>query len=137
MLSRFVSSRLVVAGLRRLSSNAAAAGSTSTLESTILQPNTTIPLPITSKLTIADTNEQAKIPVFRMLDPSGKLLVDSVDPAIDEAQATKMYQMMVRIHYLDDIMYNAQRQGRISFYMQASGEEAIHVGKFTRQPTYT
>ncbi|RYG66541.1 hypothetical protein EON64_09555 [archaeon] len=72
-----------------------------------------------------------------MLDPSGKLLVDSVDPAIDEAQATKMYQMMVRIHYLDDIMYNAQRQGRISFYMQASGEEAIHVGKFTRQPTYT
>lgn len=39
-----------------------------------------------------------------------------------------MYQMMVRIQNLDDIFYNAQRQGRISFYMQANGEEAIHIG---------
>jgi len=29
---------------------------------------------------------------------------------------------------VDDILYNAQRQGRISFYMTGNGEEAIHIG---------
>ena len=39
-----------------------------------------------------------------------------------------MYRVMNRVQALDDILYNAQRQGRISFYMQNSGEEASHVG---------
>lgn len=93
----------------------------------ILQANS-VPLPVTTTLHIHDTTEDAKIPVFRMLDPSGRMLVDQ-EVDVDEALATKMYQHMVRIHYLDDILYNAQRQGRISFYMQAQGEEAIHIGK--------
>jgi 2-oxoisovalerate dehydrogenase E1 component alpha subunit len=29
---------------------------------------------------------------------------------------------------MDQIFYDAQRQGRISFYMTAAGEEAIHIG---------
>lgn len=29
---------------------------------------------------------------------------------------------------MDPILYDVQRQGRISFYMTATGEEAIHVG---------
>jgi len=35
---------------------------------------------------------------------------------------------MVRNATMDDVLYNAQRQGRISFYMQAAGEEATMVG---------
>jgi 2-oxoisovalerate dehydrogenase E1 component alpha subunit len=29
---------------------------------------------------------------------------------------------------MDTILHNAQRQGRISFYMTQHGEEAIHMG---------
>jgi 2-oxoisovalerate dehydrogenase E1 component alpha subunit len=33
----------------------------------------------------------------------------------------------VRLRAMDNIFYNAQRQGRISFYMTSSGEEATHI----------
>jgi 2-oxoisovalerate dehydrogenase E1 component alpha subunit len=39
-----------------------------------------------------------------------------------------MYKLMIRIQAVDDVFYNAQRQGRISFYMQNNGEEATHIG---------
>ena len=35
---------------------------------------------------------------------------------------------MIRLRAMDYILLNAQRQGRISFYMTCSGEEAIHIG---------
>ncbi|VDN44992.1 unnamed protein product [Gongylonema pulchrum] len=40
----------------------------------------------------------------------------------------KMYQNMVLIDQMDKILYDSQRQGRISFYMTSSGEEASHIG---------
>jgi 2-oxoisovalerate dehydrogenase E1 component alpha subunit len=40
----------------------------------------------------------------------------------------KMYKNMVTLNVMDGVLYDAQRQGRISFYMTASGEEATHVG---------
>jgi 2-oxoisovalerate dehydrogenase E1 component alpha subunit len=39
-----------------------------------------------------------------------------------------MYEHMIRISVMDKIMYDIQRQGRISFYMTCSGEEATHTG---------
>lgn len=39
-----------------------------------------------------------------------------------------MHKSMVRVKLMDKIMYEAQRQGRISFYMTNSGEEAAQVG---------
>lgn len=35
---------------------------------------------------------------------------------------------MVRLRTMDALLYEAQRQGRISFYMTSTGEEAIHFG---------
>lgn len=105
-------------------------------ENCIIQPNSTVALPITTQLHIHDTQSDAKIPVFRVLDPAGKLLTDHVDPELNEQFAQKMYQYMVRIHCLDDVLYNAQRQGRISFYMQAHGEEAIHIGTVHRHSNF-
>lgn len=35
---------------------------------------------------------------------------------------------MIRLRQMDDILLNAQRQGRITFYMTCRGEEAIHMG---------
>ena len=35
---------------------------------------------------------------------------------------------MTRLREMDDILLNAQRQGRISFYLTCRGEEGIHIG---------
>lgn len=40
----------------------------------------------------------------------------------------RAYTQMVRLREMDKILQNAQRQGRISFYMTCRGEEAIHIG---------
>lgn len=40
----------------------------------------------------------------------------------------RSFRQMVRLRQMDDILLNAQRQGRISFYMTSRGEEAIHMG---------
>ena len=40
----------------------------------------------------------------------------------------RAYTQMVRLREMDTILQNAQRQGRISFYMTCRGEEAIHIG---------
>lgn len=86
------------------------------------------PLDTTNQLHIINTAGQAKINVYQILDQSGRVVEGAVEPKLDEATAVKYMEAMIRIHSLDDVMYNAQRQGRISFYMQASGEEAIHIG---------
>lgn len=39
-----------------------------------------------------------------------------------------MYKCMLLLNTMDKIMYDAQRQGRISFYMTSYGEEATHMG---------
>lgn len=35
---------------------------------------------------------------------------------------------MLALSVMDQILYDAQRQGRISFYMTSTGEEATHIG---------
>lgn len=39
-----------------------------------------------------------------------------------------MYHNMITLSVMDKIMYESQRQGRISFYMTNSGEEALQIG---------
>lgn len=39
-----------------------------------------------------------------------------------------MLQQMISVNMMDHLLYEAQRQGRISFYMTTAGEEATHVG---------
>jgi 2-oxoisovalerate dehydrogenase E1 component alpha subunit len=39
-----------------------------------------------------------------------------------------MYTSMLTLNVMDLILYDAQRQGRISFYMTSYGEEATHMG---------
>lgn len=52
----------------------------------------------------------------------------AVQPAIDGDTLVQMYETMIRLNTMDNIFYDMQRQGRISFYMTAYGEEAIHIG---------
>lgn len=39
-----------------------------------------------------------------------------------------MYKKMTLLNTMDRVLYESQRQGRISFYMTAYGEEATHFG---------
>lgn len=86
------------------------------------------PIPTTSKLEIIDTMENPIWPAYRLIDLQGKPHPDGAEIKIEKDHLLDMYRTMGRLQALDDILYNAQRQGRISFYMQSTGEEAIHVG---------
>ena len=73
-------------------------------------------------------NKWPVIPTFRVIDRDGRVLSPTQEPKLDEKVLLKMYQSMVTLNTMDFIMYEAQRQGRISFYMTSYGEEAIHMG---------
>jgi hypothetical protein len=47
---------------------------------------------------------------------------------LSETQLVAKYEKINRLNPTDKIQYDAQRQGRISFYMTSFGEEAIHIG---------
>ena len=61
-----------------------------------------------------------------MLDDEGKA-VGPWDPKLDPDTLRKMLRDMVTVRVFDDRMYRAQRQGKTSFYMKCTGEEAIAV----------
>lgn len=63
------------------------------------------------------------IPTVSLLDENGHLVKGAVDPNIDKDTALKIYKTMRFIRALDERMQAAQRQGRVSFYMQCLGEE--------------
>jgi len=72
--------------------------------------------------------EGKQIPTYRVLNGDGQLLDGAELPEIDEALARKMYENMVQLPIIDNLLYNVQRQGKISFYMTAHGEEATLIG---------
>ncbi|MES2120446.1 MAG: 3-methyl-2-oxobutanoate dehydrogenase (2-methylpropanoyl-transferring) subunit alpha [Pseudomonadota bacterium] len=53
--------------------------------------------------------------------------VGAWDPKVDPDTLRKMLKDMVTLRIYDDRMYRAQRQGKTSFYMKATGEEAIAI----------
>jgi len=71
----------------------------------------------------------AILPTYQLMDESGKILNESEFPSeLNRDSIMKMYRGMVQIHEMDKILYDIQRQGLISFYMTAIGEEATHFG---------
>lgn len=47
---------------------------------------------------------------------------------IDKDSCIRLYHVMILLNKLDTVMYEAQRQGRISFYLTSHGESAAQVG---------
>ena len=76
--------------------------------------------------------DYVKRDVFHILDNNGDIVsLDKFNeyyPKDDAETWLKMYKSMVTINTLDNIFYDAQRQGRISFYMTSFGEEAAAIG---------
>ncbi len=69
-----------------------------------------------------------RIPTFKLLKQDGSLYKGGKAPDIDKEKALRIYRAMVTTRVLDERMLGAQRQGRLSFYMQCTGEEASVIG---------
>ncbi|WP_076540881.1 thiamine pyrophosphate-dependent dehydrogenase E1 component subunit alpha [Shewanella sp. UCD-KL21] len=68
------------------------------------------------------------IPILKILQADGTTYENAVMPVIDKALAERIYDTCVFTRVLDERMLSAQRQGRISFYMTCTGEEASIIG---------
>ncbi len=68
--------------------------------------------------------------LVRVLDDDGKA-VGPWNPRLDPDTLRKMLRDMKTVRTFDDRMYRAQRQGKTSFYMKCTGEEAIAVAAAT------
>lgn len=72
-------------------------------------------------------------PAYRLIDNNG-VPVDKKKKAphlalgLSEDTLVDFYKTMQKLRAMDQIFYDAQRQGRISFYMTNSGEEGTHIG---------
>ena len=62
--------------------------------------------------------------LVRVLDDEGRA-VGPWDPKLDPETLRRGLKAMVLTRVFDDRMYRAQRQGKTSFYMKCTGEEAI------------
>ncbi|CAK9187708.1 unnamed protein product [Ilex paraguariensis] len=82
---------------------------------------------LTSKMKFIFESSEQRIPCYRVLDDDGYPISSSGFEQVSREIAVKMYSGMVTLRNMDTIFYEAQRQGRISFYVTSFGEEAIGV----------
>ena len=83
--------------------------------------------PVVHQPTFID-GHSVEIPELRILHQDGTTYPGADLPDIDQTLATKIYQTLAFHRVLDERMVASQRQGRLSFYMTALGEEAASVG---------
>lgn len=67
------------------------------------------------------------IPMLQILSPDGTICEGAEEPELDKETALKIFHTMQFTRVLDERMVAAQRQGRISFYLASTGEEASAV----------
>ncbi|CAF4700229.1 unnamed protein product [Rotaria sp. Silwood1] len=137
---RFYSNSRAIYGLCRSLSNQIGkryqSSSSTTTANVALEPNTTqmsifsghIKGAIINNLEIIRPENITPIPIYQVLDSDGNIKEQSHEPNFTDEHLIKMYKDMTLLNVLDRILYESQRQGRISFYMTNFGEEATHIG---------
>ncbi|KAJ4338991.1 hypothetical protein N0V95_007911 [Ascochyta clinopodiicola] len=68
------------------------------------------------------------ISTYRCLNQYGEIIDQSVGADTTDEEALELYKNMVKLSIMDLLMFEAQRQGRLSFYMVSAGEEGISIG---------
>jgi 2-oxoisovalerate dehydrogenase E1 component alpha subunit len=86
-----------------------------------------IPKPSASN-TAARKIENLAHELVRVLDDDGQACGEWA-PELSPEQLLEALRLMLLTRQLDDRMHRMQRQGKISFYMQSLGEEAISIGQ--------
>ncbi|MGE5271837.1 MAG: thiamine pyrophosphate-dependent enzyme [Thiohalocapsa sp.] len=76
----------------------------------------------------AHTTHEFAYHLIRVLDDDGAA-VGPWDPKLDPETLRRGLRAMMLTRAYDDRMYRVQRQGKTSFYMKCTGEEAIGVGQ--------
>ena len=85
--------------------------------------------PATTKMEFVDPKTIPPIATYSVMNAHGVFRDESrsfID--VSDEQVIEWYKNMVFVNILDTIMSEAQRQGRLSFYMDSAGEEGIMVG---------
>jgi 2-oxoisovalerate dehydrogenase E1 component alpha subunit len=67
------------------------------------------------------------LPTYRVVDQHGVVVDPAFAPDLSDEEVVKLYRDMLTVSIMDVIMFDAQRQGRLSFYMVSAGEEAVSV----------
>jgi len=83
--------------------------------------------PIVHEASFID-GHSVEIPELKILKQDGSTYTGADLPDIDKELALKIYNTLAFHRVLDERMVASQRQGRLSFYMTALGEEAASVG---------
>ncbi|XP_072932428.1 2-oxoisovalerate dehydrogenase subunit alpha, mitochondrial isoform X1 [Epargyreus clarus] len=84
--------------------------------------------PYVTEMKFLNENSYDPIPIYRVIDNNGEVIDRREEPNIENEMLLNMYKTMVQLNHMDKILYESQRQGRISFYMTNYGEEGIAVG---------
>ncbi|KAK5626252.1 hypothetical protein RRF57_001967 [Xylaria bambusicola] len=82
----------------------------------------------TSDLRFTQPSDHPALPTYRVVDQDGTIVDHSFKQDLGDDEIVQLYKTMLTISIMDVIMFDAQRQGRLSFYMVSAGEEAISVG---------
>ena len=83
----------------------------------------------TTTLSFDDPSTRPAMPTYRVMDQDGTIVDTTRQPLdIPPHDILKLYRDMLTVSIMDLIMFDAQRQGRLSFYMVSAGEEGIAVG---------
>ena len=67
-------------------------------------------------------------PPFSVLDEDGNVRPGVDAPEVPDEACLRLYRGLLQVRLVDDRYMKLQRQGRLGFYMQSTGEEATHFG---------
>ncbi|XP_076937156.1 2-oxoisovalerate dehydrogenase subunit alpha 1, mitochondrial-like [Bidens hawaiensis] len=82
----------------------------------------------TTEMKFLPGSSEKRVQCYRVLDEDGYLISSNMSELVSKDVALKVYSGMVTLNTMDKFFYEAQRQGRLSFYLTSFGEEAINFG---------
>lgn len=82
----------------------------------------------TDTMTFMQPSQQKAIPTYRVMNQYGEIIDKEIGVDTEDEEALRIYKNMVKLSIMDLLMFEAQRQGRLSFYMVSAGEEGISIG---------
>ncbi|KAL3488350.1 thiamine diphosphate-binding protein [Aspergillus germanicus] len=84
---------------------------------------------LTTSMGFLEPSSVPPLPTYHVMNSSGEMEDPArAPPDVTNEQALEWYQNMLTVNIMDSIMFEAQRHGRLSFYMVSAGEEAVMVG---------
>ncbi|KNC85938.1 2-oxoisovalerate dehydrogenase subunit alpha, mitochondrial [Sphaeroforma arctica JP610] len=82
----------------------------------------------TQELKFKVPKNEEPIETYRVMNKKGEVINPECDPNLPEEKVVHMYKTMVQLQAMDNVLFEAQRQGRVSFYMTSYGEEGTQIG---------